>query len=191
VAAYRGVDAARDLPGALGHQLVVEGFAHAVQALELEGLIGVGELQYVADAVGVVGGELRIKVLAPGKQLAGTGQEGDIGVHLAGEYRIAIQTLLLGGLDLGIPIGALDQPYHEPPVVASGKIGEEIDHLRGTLLVGLQRQPKPLPAAQRRVRGNCLQHLQGEVEPGCLLGVDGQVDIPLGGHDRQCLHARQ
>ena len=40
----------------------------------------------------------------------------EIGHRLAGEHRIIGEPALLRPLDLGVPIGALDQPHRQPAV---------------------------------------------------------------------------
>ena len=39
-----------------------------------------------------------------------------VGHRLAGEHRIVVEAALLRALDLGVPIGALDQAHHHAPV---------------------------------------------------------------------------
>ena len=89
-------------------KLLVQLLAHAVQALELE-LLAVGERLHLADRVGVVGREGRIDDVVRRQQLLGAGEIGNVGRDLAREDRIICQAADLRGLDLGVPIGALDQ----------------------------------------------------------------------------------
>ena len=78
------------------------------------------------------------------------GEIGDIGRDLAGIDRIAVEPALLGALDLAVPIGALDQPHHQPPAAAPRQVGEPVDHRRRPLLVGLHREAEPVPAGELR-----------------------------------------
>jgi hypothetical protein len=73
------IDAAADAEAVALHDLLVEGLAHAVQALELEGAGVAGELEHGGDGVGVVGGELGIEELLLAQQLSGAGEVGDVG----------------------------------------------------------------------------------------------------------------
>ena len=109
---YRRIDAAVGAGGRALEGGVIERLAHAVQTLELERAIGgVGQFEDGADGVCVVGGELREDppTGAFRKQEVHADQVADVGVRLAGEYRVAVDAELLGLLDLGIPVGALDQ----------------------------------------------------------------------------------
>ena len=75
----------------------------------------------------VVGGELRKDRVRRGEQFARAGEIGDVGMDLAGEDRKAVEPVDLGALDLRVPVGALDQPDHQPPPRAAGEIDEPVD----------------------------------------------------------------
>ena len=120
VAADRRIDPARD--GIVGpDQRAVERLRHAVQALELEIAPRAGQLDDAGDGMRVVGRELRVEGIAAVQQPARAGEIGDVGRELAGQHRVG-QALLLGALDLGIPIGALDQAHRDPPAVPARKL---------------------------------------------------------------------
>ena len=55
------------------------------------------------------------------EQPLGAGEVGDVGRDLAGEHRIIGQAGDLRRLDLGVPIGALDQPDHQLAAVRAGQ----------------------------------------------------------------------
>ena len=113
--ADRRIDAAARALG-LAHRLV-QRLAHAVQALELETVaVLAGHLEDRRNGVRIVRGELRIDAVGHRQQLAGIGDVGDVGVGLAREHRIAGEAERLRPLDLGVPVGALDQPHHDLPV---------------------------------------------------------------------------
>ena len=63
------------------------------------------------------------------------GEIGDVGRRLAGEQRIVDQPLLLRPLDLGVPIGALDEPRRDPPA------GLRAERVRPRRSVGRARLP--------------------------------------------------
>ena len=183
MAADRGVDPARQVRR---HDLVVERLAHAMQALELETVPVAGGLHHIGHGLGVVGGELAVDRVAGGQHALGAGQIGNVGRGLAGEHRIRRQPVDLGQLDLGVPIGALDQPDHDPPSVPRGEIDQPVDHRQGALLIRLDRKAQAVPAGQRRVAVDRLEHVEREVEPVGLLGVHGQADaVPLGGQGQR------
>ena len=150
VRADRRVDAAaRAL--ALADDLV-QRLAHAVQPLELEAARVAGHRQHRGDGVGVVGGELRVDAVARVEQLAGVGEVADVGRGLAGEDREVGQAALLRPLDLAVPVGALDQPHHDPAAVAAGEGVEPVDHRAGAAAVGLDDDAEAVPAGELRGR---------------------------------------
>src|SRR3546814_2314429 len=80
--------------------------------------------------MGVVRRELREEGVRCRRQPAGAGDIGDVGGGFAREHRIALQPGLLGALDLGIPIGALDQSDHQAPPTPPGEVREPVDQRR-------------------------------------------------------------
>ena len=115
VAADRRIGAAGDV-GAILAELRVERLAHAVQALEFEAAARRRQLEDGRDRQRIVGGELRKDARPQRQQLLRAGDVVQIRHRLAGEHRIAVEPALLRALDLGVPIGALDQPHHQPAV---------------------------------------------------------------------------
>ena len=83
--AHRRVDPAPDAMR-LAHSFV-QGFAHPLQALELEARGIVGHVQHRGYRVCVVGRELRIDAVRHPEKLAGAGEVGHVGARLAGEDR--------------------------------------------------------------------------------------------------------
>ena len=184
VAADRRVDAHRgrrvaDPRFELG-QLLVQPLAHAVQPLELERRLA-GQRLDRADGVGVVGGERGIDDVARGEQPLGAGEVGDVGRDLAREHRIIGQARDLRGLDLGVPIGALDQPDHQLAAYARAPPRRPSRQRHGALLIGLDREPEPAPAIgeQRVVGEQRLEQVHRQLEPVGFLGVDGEMDVGL------------
>ena len=154
VAADRGIGAhgIGSSPDRLGG--VVQGLAHAVQALELDLHVrGAAPSVDGGERVGVVGGELRIERGRGVDQGAGADEIVEVGGGLGGEHRIVGTAGDLGALDLGVPIGALDQPHHDP-AAACARPGAATpgDHLGRALLIGLNREAKAGPARPGRAR---------------------------------------
>lgn len=116
VRADGGVDAAGAVEMLCTHDVVVEPFAHAVQALEfifpvLE--IGAGQGVDGGDRAGVVGGELREDRIGRVQQQARAGNIADVGMGFAGvdgKIGLAVE---LGFLDFAVPVSALDQTDHD------------------------------------------------------------------------------
>ena len=101
--------------------LVVQGFAHAVQALVFE-LFAFAHLVNRGQGVGVVGGELREHGVLRIQQFARAGQVGNVGVDFAGIGGIAIHTVHLRPFDFAVPIRAFHQADHQLLIVAAGKV---------------------------------------------------------------------
>ncbi len=150
-----------------------------MQALELPVAALAGELEDGRHRVRVVGRELRIEGRAAIEQPAGAGEIGDIGRELAGIDRIAVEPALLAALDLAVPIGALDQAHHQPPLAAPGEIGKPVDHRQGALLIGLDGEAEPVPAGKLGGKRQSLDQIERQVEAVGLLGVDGKADAGL------------
>lgn len=124
---YRGIDSARTVQLAVGHftgHLLVQRFAHAVQALELVLARIVVLTRRAVDrrrGVGVVGGELRINQVRHAEQFFRAGEVRDVGIDLAGIDRITFQTFHLGAFDFAVPVGALHQTDHQAATAAAGQ----------------------------------------------------------------------
>ena len=102
------------LPARLGG--VIERLAHAVQALELD--LHIGPTRHAVDGGqgdGIVGGELAIQMRGCINDGLGADQIVHIGRGLGRVDGIVGPPHDLGALDLGVPIGALDQTHHQPP----------------------------------------------------------------------------
>ncbi|CAB3925919.1 hypothetical protein LMG26858_05800 [Achromobacter anxifer] len=195
--ADRRIDAAGTVELALRqrtHHLVVQRFAHAVQALELI-LAGIVVLprQLIdrGQGVGVVRGELREHRLGRAQQLAGAGQVGHVGVDLARVDRIAFQAVDLGALDLAVPVGALDQAHHHAVAAAAGQVDHVVDHERRALLVGLDDEADAVPAVQLGLETERLQQVQRDLQAVGFFRVDVQADVVAARQHGQRLHARQ
>ena len=93
-------------------------------------------------------------------------------MHLAREHRIVGEPVHLRALDLAVPIGALDEPDHEPAAMAASERHEPVDHVPRALLVGLHDEAQALPVRERRVGGERLQDVERKIEPVRFLGVD-------------------
>src|SRR3546814_14830208 len=90
----------------------------------------------------------RIHGLRRRQQLAGAGQVRYIGMDLARVHRIAFQPVDLSTLDLGIPIGALDQTHHQAMAAALRQIDDIIDDERRTLLIGMHYKDNAVPSGK-------------------------------------------
>ena len=99
-----------------------------------------------------------------------------------GEHRVGRQAHFLGALDLGVPIGALDQAAHQAHPVLACQRGEVLNELQRAGLVGLQGQAKagPLWEMLGHALDQSAKHLQRELEAVHLFGINRQVDIGAG-----------
>ncbi len=176
--AHRGVDAARD-SRVLQH-LAVDAFAHAVQALQFKRrTLPRCHAQDGGDGASVVRGELRVDGVGRVEQGLCTSQVAHIGVRLLREHRVGRQAQFLSALDLGVPIGTLDQAAHEFESVLPPQRRHVFDEFHRTRLVGLQRQTKTLPlrVMLRHELRQRLEHVEREFKPVDLFRVDGQVQV--------------
>ena len=151
-----------------------------------------GHLQDGGNGARVVRGELREDDVGRIEQRARARQIAHVGVVLVGEHRVGGQTELLGALDLGVPVGALDQTAHAFDAVLARQRGHVFDELDRAGLVGLQRQAQtgPLRTVLRHALRQRLEHPQGKLQPVHLFGVDGQVQVGSRGGFAQGPHAR-
>ena len=183
VAADRRIDAAR--PGQLtvgqrADHLLVEWLAHAVQALKLvlTGRVLLARQRvHGGQGVRVVGGELRVDRVGRGQQSLGASQVGHVGVGLAGVDRVVSQAIELRPLDLAVPVGALDQPHHQPALAAPGQGYQVVDHCGAAFGVGLDHKTDAVPARQRRVSAQRFQQVERQFQPITFFGVDVQADV--------------
>ena len=117
--------------------------------------------------------------------LPGAGEIAQIGRRLAREDRIVRQPALLRPLDLGIPVGALDEAHHHAPAVRPAELVDVVDHGARALLIGLDGQPEAVPAGQRRIGEGRVDDVERQLQPVGLLGIDGEVQVVRLGHLRQ------
>ena len=159
VRAHRRIDPAARALALLDD--AVQGFAHAVQALEFKAVLVVpGHRDDGGAGVGVVGRELRIDPVAAVHQHLRAGHVAGVGVDLAGEDGETLDPHLLCQLDLGVPIGALDQTHHDLAVKALGHVVEGLDHRGGAAPVGLHDDAETVPPLERLVRQHRLDHVE-------------------------------
>ena len=121
VRADRGVHAHAAAEVLRADHLVVQSFAHAVQALVFE-VFALAHLVNRGQRVGVVGGKLREHGILRVKQFARAGQIGNIGVDFAGVERVSVHAVHLRPFDFAVPIRAFYQPNHQFLIVAAGKV---------------------------------------------------------------------
>ena len=98
----------------------------------------------------------------------------------------------LARLDLAVPVGALDQPHHQPPPVLARQRDHPVAQRHGALLVGLQREAEALPAAckKRVVSDQRLDNVQRQFEPLGFLGIDGEMHVGIARTRRQFAQQR-
>src|SRR3546814_8299068 len=77
-------------------------------------------------------------------------------------------------LDLGIPIGALDQTHHQAMAAALSQIDDIIDDERRTLLIGLNYKANAVPSGKLRVKAQSLKDIQRKIQTVSLFRIDIQ-----------------
>ncbi len=185
VLADRRIDATTRL--LLAVDLIVQRFTHAVQALKFEVLLTACELQNRGHRMRVMGGKLWIDSIGHGHQFACVCDVGHIGADLAREHRVVVQPQYLRALDLGIPVGALDQAHHDPAVEFLRERVEPVEHRGGTTAEGLHHDAETVPAAQRRIGQHGLDDVQRNVEPVGLFRIDVESHVGRAGQHRKRL----
>ncbi len=185
----RRVHAAGQVQAVGRHHFGIQVVAHAVQLLVLVHAT-VGDAAHRGDGVRVVRGEHRIDRVGMGEQTLGAGQVGHVGVLLAGEHRVARIAFDLRALDLGVPVGALDQAHLQAATGAACHVGQVVDRVRRALLVGLHDHAEAIPAGQRGVGEHLLDDVQRQFQAVGFLSVNGAADAVALGQLRQLQHAR-
>ncbi len=163
---------------------VMQGLAHAMQALEFKGALVACHVEDGSGGMGVMGGELRIDAVRHRQELARIGDIAHIRRRFGGEDRKAVDPRHLCALDLGIPVGALDEAHHDLAVEAGGKVVKEINHMAGALTVSLHHNAKAVPSGKRRLFQNGLDHVERQRQAIRLFGVN--VEAHLGGFRQEC-----
>ena len=131
--AHRRIDAARTIEPTCTNHIFIQRLAHAVQALKFIVAMGKFLARQLIDCghcLRVMRGELRKDMLTLSEQFARASDIANIGMNLAGEHRKVFQAINLSALDLGIPIGALDQPDHDPMARPLRQIDNPVDDRR-------------------------------------------------------------
>ena len=183
--AHRRINTAGTVEFAIGDfagHLLIQRFAHAVQALELI-LTGVvvlsGELINRCQGVGVMRCELRIDQVRHRQQLFRAGQIGDIGINLAGIDRIAFEPVHLRAFDFAIPVGAFYQTNHQAATAAGSQVDQVVNDKRAAFLIGLDHKANPVPARQLRLKAEFFQQIERDLQTIGLFGVNVDTDIVL------------
>ncbi|VFT76744.1 Uncharacterised protein [Klebsiella aerogenes] len=196
VGAHRGVDPARPVQFAVGdfaHHLLVQRFAHAVQALELilaRVVVLARQLVDSRQGMGVVGGELRVNQVRHRQQLFRAGKVGDVGIDLASVDRIAFEAFHLRAFDFAIPVGAFHQTDHQATAAAGGEVNQVINNKRTALLVGLNNKTDAVPARQLRLEAQFFQQVERDLQTVRLFGVDVNADVILARQQGQRFQTR-
>ena len=170
---------------------LVQSLAHAVQALEFVPVLGQAGLgrpvQQRGDGQRIMGRESGHQ-MAAADHLARAGQIADIGGDLAGKQREIAESHFLRMLDLGVPIGTLDQPRVD---LAAGLRAKRIGpfHDREAALgIGLDGHAETVPSFQRGMARDIANDVQADHQPLGFLGIDGQRHAGFAAPQRQIEH---
>ena len=194
MAPHRRIDTAGAGELVLGHHLFIERFAHAVQALELvipDFEVRPGQRMDRRHGLRVVGRKLRKHHIPRRQEFFGACKIAHIGMHLAGEHWKIGLPVKLGALDLAVPIGALDQPHHDPVPRTARQIDDPVDDIGAALGIGLHHEPDTVPAVEFRIGRQRLEQIERKFEPVHLLGIDIEPDVIALGQPRQFFQSRQ
>ena len=158
-------------------ELRIQRLAHAVQALELEFVFALCQFKDGRNRQRVMRCELRKNSRPQRQQLLRTGDVVQIRHRLAGEHGIAVEPAFLRALDLGVPIGALDEAHHHPPIEGACETTDIIDHAAGALLISLDCQTKPVPAGKRWISEGRRYDVERQFQAVRFLGIDGEIQV--------------
>ena len=111
-------------------------------------------------------------------------------MDLAREDGEAFEPFDLGALDLAVPIGALDQPQHDPPLRGAREIDDPAERGVGAFLIGLDDEADAVPTLHFAIAAQRLQEIERKVEPLGFLGVDVDADVVAARQDGEALQAR-
>ena len=188
--ADRGVHANAPTQVLFAHHLVVQRFAHAVQALVLE-IFAFTEVVNAGKRVGVVCCKLREHGVLRFQQFARACQIGNVGVHFACVYRIAVHAVHLRPFDFAVPICAFHQANHEFLVVAARQVHQIINHERAAFLIRLHHKTDAVEAGQIGVGHQGFHQIQRQFQAVGFFGVNVQADVVLFGEQEQFFQTRQ
>ena len=169
--------------------MVVQGFAHAVQALVFK-VFAFAHLVNRAQSVGVVGGKLREHGILRVQQFARAGEVGNIGMDFAGVGRIAVQAVHLRPFDFAVPVRAFDEADHQFLVVAAGKVNQIVDHKGAAFLVCLNDKADAFVTRQIGIRNKCFHQIQRQLQAVGFFGVDVDTDIVFFTQEKQLFQTR-
>ncbi len=185
VASNRRIDPAGD-PVVGIKQMIVEALAHTMQALELEaGTIIAGKLQNGGNRQCIMGGKLRENTRPLGEHVLRAGEIGKVCRLLARPDRIIVKPAFLRPLDLGIPVGALDEAHHHAAAKLCAEFINIIDHGDRALLIGLDCKAKTIPAGKRRIGKDRGDHVERKFQPVGFFGIDGEIELMCLSHLRK------
>ena len=125
--------------------------------------------------MGVVGRELRIDPVGQRQELFGADDIRHIGRRLAGEHGKPVQTQNLCALYFRVPVSALHQPAHDPPVEPGRKVVQPVDDAGRSLAVGLHHDAEAVPPGKRRIGEHGFDHVERKIEPVRFLRIDVQT----------------
>ena len=165
--------------------LFVQRLAHAMQTLELKGLLVTCHRQDGRSSVRVMRCKLRIDPVGHSEQFPCTRDVGNVSVLFSGENRIAFKAHDLRALDFCIPIGALHEANHNATVELLCQRIKPVEHKGCARPISLNDYAKAAPACQTWIRKNRLNNVERQIETILLFCVDVQPHIRLARGKRQ------
>ncbi len=149
--------------GLIGEQRVVQRIAHAVQPLKLVATgAGLGgefarEFDDRCNRQRVMCRKLRIYRRWMAQQAARYGQKRNVGRPFARKYGEAGHAELVRALDLGVPVGALDEPDRNRPAQRFACAQQVVHCRKSARLIRLHRKPQSGPVTQQRLTHQALE----------------------------------
>src|SRR3954454_21523066 len=95
----------------------------------------------------IVGSKLWVNRIWRGEQFARASKEGGIAVDFTREDGEVVETVNLRALYLRVPVGALNEPNHQPAAGMASEIDQPIDDERAPLAISLYHEASPFHPA--------------------------------------------
>ena len=191
--AHRRINATNFTQLICANHLIVQRFAHAMQALKLivAHIARGGPRVNRRDGVCIVRGKLCINHIGRTQQFLRTGQIRHVGVHFARVHGITIHAIDLRAFDFRIPIRTFDQTHHELSSRTVRQIDQIIQHKWATFLVRLHHEANAIKTSQIRVKCQSFHQIQRQLQAIGFFCIDVQTNVITFCQHQQLLQTRQ
>ena len=156
-----------------------------MQPLELEITSRTREMQDARQRMRIVCRELQVQGIAGIESLSGAGQIRHIRMRFTRKDREARETRLLRMLDLGIPVGSLDQAHRNATPNVFRRLDKVTEHVACASLVSWHGDAEAFVVGEPGDAIDVVEQLERQRKAVGFLGVDRQADAAFLGMDSQ------